>query len=68
MKCPLCGRAELVTGRRDLPYSYKDHDTIIKGVMGDHCPACDEFICGYDESARASGEMLAFNREVDRRT
>lgn len=65
MKCPTCGNADLVNCVRDLPYSYKSHDTIIKGVKGDHCSACDEFLTAYDESERVSNEMLALNREVN---
>ena len=44
MKCPVCGTAELIHDTRDLPYTYKGETTIIPGVTGDFCPACDEVI------------------------
>lgn len=65
MKCPNCGRAKLVHDTRDLTYAYKGESTVLPGVTGDFCPACDEAVLDMAESARTSALMLAFNREVN---
>jgi putative zinc finger/helix-turn-helix YgiT family protein len=65
MKCPNCGRAKLVHGTRDMPYTYKGESTVIPAVTGDYCSACDEAVLDLAESTRTSALMLAFNREVN---
>lgn len=65
MKCPICGAAELIRDTRDVPYIYKGETTVLPGVKGDFCPACDEYILDVDESRRVSGLMLAFNKQVN---
>ena len=65
MKCPICAEAELVHEMRDIPYTYKSESTVIPGVTGDFCPACGEMILDAAESARTSGMMLEFNRQVN---
>ncbi|MDO8329510.1 MAG: type II toxin-antitoxin system MqsA family antitoxin [Fluviicoccus sp.] len=65
MKCPACGAADLVHDFRDLPYAYKGQSTVIPGVDGDFCPACDESVLSLAESERVSGLMLAFNKQVN---
>ncbi len=50
MKCPVCGRAELVHDTRDIPYTYKGESTIIPSVTGDFCPACGEAVLEKSES------------------
>lgn len=65
MKCPICAEAELVHETRDIPYTYKSESTVIPGVTGDFCPACGEMILDAAESARTSGMMLEFNRQVN---
>jgi len=65
MKCPICGKAELVHDTRDMHYSYKGEQTTIPDVSGDYCPACDEAILDASESERVSAAMLAFNKEVN---
>ncbi|QBF25997.1 type II toxin-antitoxin system MqsA family antitoxin [Pseudomonas tructae] len=68
MKCPVCGAAELVSGTRDLSYTYKGETTRVTDVTGDFCPACDERVLGDLESRRVSAAMLAFNRQVNAAT
>ncbi|MDR3569806.1 MAG: type II toxin-antitoxin system MqsA family antitoxin [Syntrophobacteraceae bacterium] len=34
MKCPSCGRANLVRDTRDMPYTYKGEATVITAVTG----------------------------------
>ncbi len=65
MKCLACGMAELVHDTRDLPYTYKGECTTIPMVRGDFCPACGESVLGAIESARVSGLMLEFNKQVN---
>jgi HTH-type transcriptional regulator/antitoxin MqsA len=65
MKCPICGKAELVHDTRGLPYAYKGEKTAIPAVTGDFCPACGEAILNAAESARVSSLMLEFNKQVN---
>ena len=65
MKCPHCAAATLVRDTRDMPYTYKGESTTLSAVAGDFCPACGESVLGAPESARVSGLMLAFNKEVN---
>jgi HTH-type transcriptional regulator/antitoxin MqsA len=65
MKCPICGKAELVHDTRGLPYTYKGEKTAIPAVTGDFCPACGEAILDAAESTRASSLMLEFNKQVN---
>jgi HTH-type transcriptional regulator/antitoxin MqsA len=65
MKCPSCGRAELIHDTRDLPYAYKEEKTVIPAVTGDFCPACAESVLEGAESERVMLEMLDFNRQVN---
>jgi HTH-type transcriptional regulator / antitoxin MqsA len=57
--------AELVNDTRDLPYTYKGEHTTISMVRGDFCPACGESVLDAIESARVSGLMLEFNKQVN---
>jgi HTH-type transcriptional regulator/antitoxin MqsA len=69
MKCPTCGDGELVHDTRDMPYTYKGESTVIPGVTGDWCTACDEVLLGADESGRkVSVAMLGFNKRVNAAT
>lgn len=65
MKCPNCGKADLVHEPRDLPYTYKGETTSIPAVKGDYCPACGEVILKATESERVSELMLEFNKQVN---
>ena len=65
MKCPSCAAAELLHDTRDMPYIYKGESTLIPGVTGDFCPACDESILNAVESRRTMNYMLDFNKQVN---
>lgn len=66
MKCLQCDPAvELVRDTRDLPYTYKGETTLIPGVTGDFCPACEEVVLDMAESSRVSTAMLEFNKQVN---
>jgi HTH-type transcriptional regulator/antitoxin MqsA len=64
MKCPVCGGTELVPDTRDVPYTYKGETTILAGVTGEFCPACNESVLDANESRRVSDLILGFNKEV----
>ena len=65
MKCPICGKAELVQDTRDISYTYKGETTTIPAVTGEFCPACGEAILGAAESARTSALMLIFTKQIN---
>jgi HTH-type transcriptional regulator/antitoxin MqsA len=65
MKCPSCAASELLHDTRDMPYIYKGESTLIPGVTGDFCPACDESILNAVESRRTINFMLDFNKQVN---
>lgn len=65
MKCPVCGRAELVHDTRDLSHTYKGETTTIAKVTGDFCPACAESILDATESDRVMRAMRAFSKQVN---
>jgi HTH-type transcriptional regulator / antitoxin MqsA len=65
MKCPHCAAARLVRDTRDMPYTYKGESTTLSSVAGEFCPACGESVLSAQESARVSGLMLAFNKQVN---
>ena len=65
MKCPSCSATELLHDTRDMPYIYKGESTLIPGVTGDFCPACDESILNAVESRRTMNYMLDFNKQVN---
>ncbi|CBL45366.1 conserved hypothetical protein [gamma proteobacterium HdN1] len=65
MKCPACGGAKFIQDTRDLPYSYKGHDTVILAVTGDFCARCGESITDAAENERVMREVKAFNRQIN---
>jgi len=65
MRCPTCGAANLVHDTRDLTYIYKGESTLLTGVKGEFCPACEESILDAAESRRTMDLMLAFNKQVN---
>lgn len=65
MACPICGANALIKDTRDLPYSYKGQDTVVKQVTGDFCGACGEVILEGAESDRVSAAMLEFNKQIN---
>jgi HTH-type transcriptional regulator/antitoxin MqsA len=65
MKCPICGKAQLLQDTRDLSYTYKGESTTISEVTGEFCAACGESVLDATESARVSAMMLDFNKQVN---
>jgi HTH-type transcriptional regulator/antitoxin MqsA len=65
MKCPICGKAELVHESRDLPYTYKGKITTFHAIEGDFCPACDEGVLGPEAVDRFGRFAQEFQKQVD---
>ncbi|WP_019451084.1 type II TA system antitoxin MqsA family protein [Cupriavidus sp. BIS7] len=65
MKCPECGGADLVKGRRDLPYTYRGESTVFEDVEGQWCPVCGEGVLSREEDERLDEIALAFNKQVN---
>lgn len=65
MKCPICGKAELIHDTRDVSYVYKGEETILPGIEGDFCPACGEIILDATNSMHAGSLMGEFNKQVN---
>ncbi len=65
MRCPICGKAELIHDTRDLPYVFKGEEAILPGIEGDFCPACGEIILDATNSMRAGVLMGEFNQQVN---
>jgi HTH-type transcriptional regulator/antitoxin MqsA len=42
MKCPNCGRADLLRDKRDMTFTYKGETTIFPCISGNYCHACGE--------------------------
>jgi HTH-type transcriptional regulator/antitoxin MqsA len=68
MKCPLCGRAELIHDTRDIPYVYKGEETSMPGIEGDFCPACGESILDMDNAKRVNCLAGEFIKQVNAAT
>ena len=65
MKCPMCGKAQLVHETRDLSHTYKGESTIIPAITGDFCPACDDALLDRDACIRMGDFMKAFHKKVN---
>jgi len=60
MKCPVCGSAELETGSKDVPYTFRGQTTLLRNVRGQHCPACGETVMTRQESEAYTGKIKTF--------
>jgi HTH-type transcriptional regulator / antitoxin MqsA len=65
MKCPACGKAQLVRETRDLPYTYKGESTVVRGITGDFCPSCGEGVLDTENLDRYGDGMRLFQRKVN---
>jgi HTH-type transcriptional regulator/antitoxin MqsA len=68
MKCPCCGRADLVHEVRDIRFEDSGLSMVIPHVEGDYCPSCGEVLLDalngdrYSELAAAFEERVRENR------
>ena len=56
-ECLSCGQKEMAYAVRDVPYSYKDHETVISKVKGWHCSHCGEVEFDPGEGVRFAETM-----------
>lgn len=64
MKCPVCGRGNLIKETRDLVYTYRGQATTIR-QRGRYCEACHEAIFDASESESYMKTVKAFRAHVD---
>jgi len=65
IKCPSCGEAELVRGKRNIAHTYKGRAVNIPAVRGEFCPVCGECVLSATESSRVSAAILEFQKQVN---
>ncbi|WP_395503577.1 type II toxin-antitoxin system MqsA family antitoxin [Ectopseudomonas mendocina] len=65
MKCPVCGSADLVREKRDMPFTYREQTTVITEVDADWCNACGEALTGPKQSEKVMAAMKRFRQQVD---
>ena len=65
MKCPICGKAELIHDTRDVSYTYKSEETTLPSIEGDFCPACGEIILDRTNSMKMGALMREFHKQVN---
>ena len=49
MKCPVCHQGEMVSGIKDIPYTFRGRKTVLKGIHGLYCVHCEESIMNKEE-------------------
>ena len=65
--CLNCEQKEMVHTVRDVPYTYKGHHTVIRGVKGWHCFHCGEVEFDPGEGVRFAEAIKQVAREIDAR-
>ncbi len=53
MKCPVCHQGEMVSGIKDIPYTFRGRKTVLKGIHGLYCVHCEESIMNKEESSQS---------------
>ena len=64
-ECLNCGEKEMVHTVRDVPYTYKRHNTVISKIKGWHCFNCGEVEFDAGEGVRFAEAIKQFAKEVD---
>ena len=64
-ECLSCGQKEMVYAVRDVPYSYKGHETVIPKVKGWHCSHCGEVEFDPGEGVRFAETMKQIANEIN---
>ena len=62
MKCPVCHQGEMVSGIKDIPYTFRGRKTVLKGIHGLYCVHCEESIMQKEASEIFGGGVNAFSR------
>jgi len=60
MKCPSCGKADLVRELRDVPFTYKGKTLTIPAQPGEYCTVCNEAVWDDSETARFEAVIQPF--------
>lgn len=68
MKCPVCHRGEMVSGIKDIPYTFRGRKTVLKGIHGLYCVHCEESIMNKEESDAFMAQVKAFRASVNAET
>jgi HTH-type transcriptional regulator/antitoxin MqsA len=55
----------MVHGCQDVPYQYRQHQTIIPSVGGWHCPKCHEVEFDQGEGDRFNNAIRQFSEQID---
>ncbi len=63
MKCSVCGGAELASGVKKVPYTFRGHKTLID-AEGDHCPACGEVSMDRDQANAYQARIRAYKAQI----
>lgn len=64
MKCPLCGKGELIKETRDLTYEYRGRTTVFP-QQGEFCANCGEAIFTADQGDQYLAKVNRFRNQVD---
>ncbi len=68
MKCPVCHQGEMVSGIKDIPYTFRGRKTVLKGIHGLYCVHCEESIMNKEESDAFMAQVKAFRASVNAET
>jgi HTH-type transcriptional regulator/antitoxin MqsA len=64
-ECLSCGQEDMVYAVRDVPYSYRAHETVISKVKGWHCSHCGEVEFDPGEGARFAEIMKRIANDIN---
>lgn len=64
MKCPLCGKGDLIAECRELTYEYRGRKTVFP-QSGEYCTNCGEAVFTADQGDAYLVEVNRFRTQVD---
>jgi HTH-type transcriptional regulator / antitoxin MqsA len=64
MRCPVCGRSEMVLKTIDETLSYGNQSLTLHGMRGEFCPVCGEGVWDAESYRRYSEAQTALLRSV----
>lgn len=67
-ECLSCGKKEMIKSVRNVPYKYKNKDTIVDNVKGWHCLNCGEVEFDQGEGVRFANAIKQFADAIDKET
>lgn len=66
MKCPECGKAEMLRDVREAAFTYKGRTLMVPAQPGLYCPACGEAVFNDAEADRYQAVIRPFVEAVNR--